>query len=50
MISEIIRTLRSNEFYGAGEFTEIAKGKHELVSNWKGAKRKIKRLWLSLKK
>jgi len=46
MIGEIIRTLRSNEFYGAGEFTEIAKGKHEMVNNWSDAKKKIKRLWL----
>ena len=44
MISEIIRTLQSNEFYGAGEYTEIAKGKNEIVTNWKGAKRKIKRI------
>ena len=44
MIAEIIKTLQSNEFYGAGKYTEIAKGKHELVTNWKGAKRKIKRI------
>jgi hypothetical protein len=50
MISEIINVLRSNEFFGAGEFTEIAKGKHEIVSNCKQFKNKAKRLWLSLKK
>jgi len=44
MISEIIRTLQSNEFYGAGEYTEIAKGKNEIARNWKHAKRKIKRI------
>ena len=44
MIAQIIRTLQSNEFYGAGEFTEIAKGKNEIVTNRKGAKRKIKRI------
>ena len=44
MIAQIIRTLQSNEFYGAGENTEIAKGKHEIVNTWKGAKRKIKRI------
>jgi hypothetical protein len=44
MIAQIIKTLQSNEFYGAGNYTEIAKGKHELVTNWKGAKRKIKRI------
>jgi hypothetical protein len=26
MIAEIIKTLQSNEFYGAGKYTEIAKG------------------------
>lgn len=44
MISEIIRTLQSNEFYGAGEYTEIAKGKHEIVTTFKGFKRKCKRI------
>ena len=44
MISEIIRTLQSNEFYGAGEYTEIAKGKNEIARNWKHAKGKIKRI------
>lgn len=44
MIIEIIKVLQGNEFYGAGKYTEIAKGKHELVTNWKGAKRKIKRI------
>jgi len=44
MISEIIRTLQSNEFYGAGEYTEIAKGKNEIARDWKTAKIKIKRI------
>ena len=44
MIAQIIRTLQSNEFYGAGEFTEIAKGKNEIARNWKDAKRKIIRI------
>jgi len=44
MIAQIIRTLQSNEFFGAGEFTEIAKGKNEIARNWKHAKRKIKRI------
>jgi hypothetical protein len=49
MIHEIIKTLRSNEFYGAGKYTEIAKGQKEIVTTFKGAKTKIKRLWLSSK-
>lgn len=46
MIAKIIQTLQLDEFYGAGNCTEIAKGKHELVTDFKGLKRKAKRLWL----
>jgi len=46
MIAEIIKILQSGDYYGAGEYTEIAKGKREMVSTWKGFNRKIKRLWL----
>jgi len=47
MIAEIIKTLQSNEFYGAGKYTEIAKGKNQIVTDLKGLKRKVKRIWLS---
>jgi hypothetical protein len=50
IIPEIIKLLQSHNFYGAGEYTEIAKGKHELVSDIKGGYRKIKRQWLSRRK
>jgi hypothetical protein len=50
MITDIIDLLHSHQFYGAGEFTEIAKGKNEMVTNWSGLKRKIKRLWQLKKK
>ena len=43
MISSIIDTLRKADFYGAGEYVEIAKGRNEIVTDWKGIKRKIKR-------
>ena len=43
MIANIINILKSNDFYGAGEYTEIAKGKHQLVTDWRGIKRKVKR-------
>ncbi len=49
MIAEIITLLKSNTFYGAGEFTEIAKGKNELTSNFRIFKRKIQRVWQSRK-
>lgn len=46
-INEIILAidvLRSDKFYGGGKYIEIAKGKNEIASNWKGLKKKIKRL------
>jgi len=43
MIAQIIRTLQSNEFYGAGNYTEIAKGKHEYITTYKAFKIKLKR-------
>jgi hypothetical protein len=42
---EIINILRSNEFYGCSDNIEIAKGKNEMVTSWKGFKRKIIRQW-----
>jgi hypothetical protein len=49
MIAEIIKLLQSHDFNGAGEYTEIAKGKNEMVTNWSGFKNKIKRIWQSRK-
>lgn len=51
MITETIEMLRGGDFYGAGKLTEMAKGKHQLITGYKGMKRKIKRkkmgaLWL----
>jgi len=43
MIIKIIDTLQGNDFYGSDKYTEIAKGKNELVTDWKGFKRKVKR-------
>ena len=45
MIVEILDVLRSGEFYGAGECTEIAKGKNEYITTFKGLKRKAIRVW-----
>lgn len=50
MIANIIKLLHKNEFYGAGENTEIAKGNKELINSFSDMKRKIKRQWLSRKK
>lgn len=46
MITDIIKHLQSSEHYGVGEFIEIAKGKNEMIFNYKDLKRKIKRQWL----
>jgi len=43
-IKQIIDVLRGENFYGAGKFTEIAKGKNQIVTDFKGIKRKITRL------
>jgi len=43
-ITEVIDILRRGEFYGAGDFVEIAKGKNEIIITWRGFKRKVKRI------
>ena len=50
MIGKSIEALQYADHYGAGECTEIAKGKHELVTKWSDVKRKIKRKRWHLKK
>ena len=40
-----IDILRKADYFGGGENIEIAKGKYELVTTWKGAIQKIKRAW-----
>lgn len=50
MIADIITALQQGDYYGGGKFIEFAKGEKELVSNWKGFKRKVKRKWHSRKK
>jgi hypothetical protein len=49
MIGEIIELLDKGEFYGESKSIEVLKGKNELVTTWKGASRKIKRIWRSKK-
>lgn len=46
MIKVVIDLLNSNEWYGTkSEIVEIAKGKYELPTNFKGTIAKIKRIW-----
>ena len=40
----VIDMIRLYDFYGVSDNMEIAKGKNQIVSNWKEAKVKIKRL------
>ena len=49
MFAELIQVLQSGDFYGAGEYVEIAKGKHQYITDWKGFKRKVIREWRSKK-
>tara|TARA_R110000796_G_scaffold70457_1_gene160280 strand:- start:15832 stop:15978 length:147 start_codon:yes stop_codon:yes gene_type:complete len=44
MIVEVVKILLEQDYYGAGQLTEIAKGKHQLVTGWKNIKRKTKRI------
>ena len=50
MITDTIKILQKDNYYGGGDNIEIAKGKNEYVTTWSDFKRKIKRLWLSKKK
>tara|TARA_R110000796_G_scaffold133279_3_gene248840 strand:+ start:1851 stop:2003 length:153 start_codon:yes stop_codon:yes gene_type:complete len=43
-IIEIIDVLKKKEYYGAGEFVEIAKGKNQFALTWRQLKTKIKRI------
>ena len=43
MIVEIIKILNQDEYYGAGNYVEIAKGKNELTYSFKDFRRKLKR-------
>ena len=43
MIHKIIEVLQARDYHGAGEYTEIAKGKYEMVTNLSDAWVKVKR-------
>ncbi len=44
-ITDVIDVLRRGDFYGAGECTEIAQGKHEVIYSWSALVRKVKRIF-----
>jgi len=43
-IIQIIDVLQSGDFYGGGEWIEIAKGKNQIADNWSKFIRKVKRI------
>ena len=49
MIRLIIELLQADEWLEQSKVIELAKGKNELATDWKSAKRKIKRQWQSKK-
>lgn len=49
MIPKIIELLQSNDFYKVSKEVDISKGKNELITSFKDAKKKIKRVWLQKK-
>lgn len=44
MIAKIIEIVGNDDFYNVSERVEIAKGKHEMITSWKQAKKQIKRI------
>lgn len=44
-MKEVLDYLLRNELLGVSDNIEIAKGKNEVVTSFKDAKNKIKRLW-----
>ena len=44
-MKDVLDFLLKNELIGVSENVDIAKGKFELVSNFKEARKKIKRIW-----
>ena len=44
-MKEVLDFLLKNELIGVSKSVDIAKGKYELVSSFKEARKKIKRIW-----
>jgi hypothetical protein len=43
-IIQIIDVLKKQEYHGAGNFTEIAKGRNQIALTWRQLKIKVKRI------
>lgn len=44
-MKDLLDLLHSQDFYGVSNTVDIAKGKHELITDWKDVRKKIKRVW-----
>lgn len=44
-MKELLDLLHSDNFYNVSNNVEIAKGKYEMITNFRDAKEKIKRVW-----
>lgn len=44
MITEIIKLVQSDSWYGVSDNVEIAKGEFKIINTWKGVWKLIKRL------
>ncbi len=44
-MKEILDILHSQDFIGVSKTIDIAKGRNELVTDWRDVKQKIKRIW-----
>jgi hypothetical protein len=43
-IIQIIDVLKKQEYHGAGNFTEIAKGRNQIALTWRQLKTKVNRI------
>lgn len=50
MITEIIKLVQSDAWFGVSKNVEIAKGQHKIITTWRGAYKYFKRLFKWQKK
>jgi hypothetical protein len=43
-LANVIAIVKNGDWFNGGEHIEIAKGKNQIAINWKGFKRKLKRV------
>lgn len=45
MIAQIIKQIQSDDWYNVSKEVEIAKGRHKIVTSWKGMAKQLKRTY-----